>query len=342
MGFRAEIVKKFLAGRFSLEEKERVDAYFLEDRYTRDVDRVLEEYWDELTGKKSLSVKKLDHILDRIVHHIHLDSVRRAGPFRILWQTWSRVAAVLLLPVLLLSGHFLLHNHSGEKESWVEVHSPYGSRVQFSLPDGSTGWLNGGSVICYPAQFERTRTVRLEGEAFFEVVKNPSFPFLVSLKGMDIRVVGTSFNVVAYAQDSITEVTVASGKVQVKGKDLAFQEKLLPSEHLEVNLQRKRVSKSVVDVESYISWKNGKLVFRNEQLDDVMRKVARYYNADVEIAPEVSREQSFRAILEDEALAEVLRYMELTMPISCSVRERGPTPEGTVSKRKIIINNAIK
>lgn len=343
MRLNADIVRKYLKGKFSLNDKCIVDEFFENDHYSSELNNVLKDYWEETTIKEIEYNKKLDEILDKINHRILLQSSKSTHKFKILWQLYSRVAAVLLLPILLFSIYYYLNPiNKGITASWIEVHSPYGARTQFSLPDGSTGWLNGGSIIKYPVLFNSERKVTLNGEAYFDVVRNPDSPFTVEANQVKIKVLGTSFNVVSYDGDSISEVTVASGKVEVSSLGQILASKLLPSERLVMNRSKNRVFKSTVEIQNFISWKTGKLIFLNDNLDEVVRKISRFYNVDFEVKDNVNRDELFRAILEAESLEEVLRYMKLTMSIDYTIQERKQDQDSRISKRKVIITNSIK
>jgi len=343
MGFNADIVRKYLNGKFSINDKNIIDKFFEDDHYSSELNDVLKEYWEETTVKEIGNNKNLDAILDKINHRILLLSSKGTSKFKILLQLYSRVAAVLLLPVLLFSIYY--YPNPANKDlttTWVEVHSPYGARTQFSLPDGSIGWLNSGSIIKYPVPFSSVRMVVLNGEAFFDVVKNPESPFIVDANHVKVKVLGTSFNVVSYDNDSISEVIVASGKVEVSKAGQILTSELLPSERLIVNQSKNSFSKSSVDIQNYTSWKTGKLIFLNDNLDEVVRKVSRFYNVDFEVKENVNRKELFRAILEEESLEEVLRYMKLTMSVDYTIQERKQDQDSRISKRKVIITNSIK
>ncbi|WP_423127142.1 FecR family protein [Gaoshiqia sp. Z1-71] len=337
MKFDSTILKKYLSGKFSLNDKAIVDEYFADDQYTSLLDAGLNEYWNSCSGKTP--AKDLNPLLQKINHRILLQSAPKTSKLSLLWQFYSRVAAILLLPVLILSVYLMLQNEDvvSDAASFIEVHSPYGSRTKFSLPDGSTGWLNGGSLIRYPVQFGAERKVVLDGEAFFEVVKNPQSPFIVDATSLQIKVLGTSFNVVAYEVDSISEVVVASGKVEVTGEGQRFKQVLLPSERLICNRVNHQLSKSNVYIENYTSWKSGQLMFLNDKLDEVVRKLSRYYHVDIEVQADVRRTQQFRAIMQHESIDEVLRYMKLTMDIDYIISERTAGEDDLLSKRKIVI-----
>jgi ferric-dicitrate binding protein FerR (iron transport regulator) len=195
-------------------------------------------------------------------------------------------------------------------------------------------------MIKYLVQFSSVRNVTLNGEAYFDVTKNPESPFVIDAGNIKIKVLGTSFNVVSYKNDSLSEVVVAEGRVEVTAKDQRFKEVLLPSERLALNTVRNTYSKSTVDIQNYISWKTGKLIFMNDRLDEVIQKLSRFYNVDFDVKENVNKNQLFRAILEDESLDEILRYMKLTMGIDYTIQERKIDQDNRLSKQKIIITKA--
>ncbi len=343
MRFSADIVRKYLSGKFSLNDKIVVDEFFENERYSSELNNVLKEYWEESSVQQVEANNNLELVLDKINHRILLNSESNTNKLRTLWQLYSRIAAILLLPLLIFSLYYYLNPVDKHTNSpWVEVHSPFGARIQFSLPDGSTGWLNSGSIIRFPAQFGSNRTVSLNGEAYFDVVKNPDSPFIIDAKPIKVKVLGTSFNVVSYDNDSISEVIVASGKVEVVAEGRNIREQLLPSERLVMNRVTNSLTKSTVNIQNFTSWKTGKLIFLNDDLNEVVRKISRFYNVDFEVKANVNRKQLFRAILEEENLEEVLRYMKLTMSIDYVIQERKQSQDSTITKRKVIITNAKK
>ncbi len=346
MEFNGEIIEKYLKGRFSLQDKSIVDEYFKDVQYTYALNKILKGYWDGAFVGNNKCYKgdnnNLGHVLDKINHDILLQSTPRISKLKKIWQYYSKIAALIFLPVIIFSiCHYFNHHSNGLTSSWVEVHSPYGARTQFSLPDGSVGWLNSGSILKYPAQFNSSRNVSLKGEAYFKVAKNTHSPFIVNAKEVEVKVLGTEFNVVAYDNDSITEVVVASGKVEVTAKSGKLKKELLPTERFVLNSPNKKCHKTTVDVQNFISWKDGKLVFANDNLIEVARKVSRYYDVDFDINKNVDTGQLFRAVLEGESLEELMRYMKMTMPIDFTIKEREQNQDGTLSKRKVTINNAM-
>lgn len=339
MKSKVKMIKKYLHGRFSLNDKAAVDEYFTNPQHNKELSEVLYDHFNELEATRA--TKDLSPLLEKINHKIRLRSAKKITTLTRLWQVYAKAAAVLLVPLIIATFYFYPNQDRGTA-TWVEIHSPYGARTQFSLPDGSTGWLNSGSIIRYPAQFHSNRTIDLNGEAYFDVMKNPRSPFSVHTRSVDIQVLGTSFNIVSYDVDSVAEVVVTSGKVEVVANDKNMKQQLLPNQRLVYNNHRGSAEKSLVDVQNYTSWKTGKLIFQNDNLDEVTRKLSRFYNVGFAIGENVDRSQLFRAIMEKENLEEVLRYMKLTMSIDYNILERKTNNEGLVTRREVLITASAK
>ncbi|MGC1631375.1 MAG: FecR family protein [Gelidibacter sp.] len=156
---------------------------------------------------------------------------------------------------------------------------PVGGIYKLVLPDGSTVWLNSSSSLKYPTSFEGDqRMVELSGEAYFDVVKDDSKAFIVKTKTRDISVLGTSFNVSAYNDDIFFAATLAEGKIKLTHENTK-EVFLKPGEQAIVDYNSFNTSQVVkVDPEIYSTWKNGTFFFENESLENILRKVGRWYN----------------------------------------------------------------
>jgi hypothetical protein len=170
------------------------------------------------------------------------------------------------------------------KQSYNQLSVPYGKRAQLTLPDGSVLYVNSGTVVTYPAVFgEDKREIYIKGEIYAEVRKNENSPFIVGTDSMKIQVLGTSFNVSAYPEDRLERVVLVSGTV-----DVSIQGNKL---HLKPNQAYTRTGKEstveTVDVEQYISWRDGIYIFRDESIEHILLRLARYYNVTM-ILPEQS------------------------------------------------------
>jgi len=186
-----------------------------------------------------------------------------------------------------------------EKEAMTQVIIPYGKRSEITLSDGTQIWLNSGSQLSYPVNFdENTREVYLSGEAFFEVESDPSKPFHVITGDMKIEVTGTRFNVTSYANDPTTQTVLLSGKVSAgKNKRFARTVDIEPGERIVYDKQEGNMKKDRVDVELYASWVNGYLIFDNEPVENIFKKLERYYDKDI-LTEKLSGQPTFTGKLE--------------------------------------------
>mgnify|MGYP000486501160 CR=1 FL=1 len=202
-----------------------------------------------------------------------------------------------------------------EKEPLNQIVIPYGKHSCVVLADGSKMYLNSGSRAIYPARFvKKERQVYIEGEAYFDVAKDLNRKFIVKTKDIDIEVLGTKFNVSSYPEDALASVVLLEGSVKasVNNED---EIKMKPNEILkyERQIQQTRIGKT--NAAEYISWINGWLICNSENLANVLMKLARYYNVNIEISPKVktltlSGKLDLKTNCED-----VLKAIVLTAPI---------------------------
>ncbi len=157
---------------------------------------------------------------------------------------------------------------------------PNGGQYQLSLIDGTLVFLNAGSSLTYPTTFSgEERAVTLKGEAYFEVVKNPKMPFKVNVADkQQIEVLGTHFNVMAYADENAVSTTLMEGSVKITAPNKQIV--LKPGE-MAVNDPAKKLLIKKADVEEVMAWKNGSFIFNNENITSIMKKIGRWYNIDV-------------------------------------------------------------
>lgn len=169
------------------------------------------------------------------------------------------------------------------------LHIPKGKQFQIMLPDGSKVWLNAASSLTYPVRFsEKERLVEIEGEAYFEIVHDQHAPFIVRSAMQKIEVLGTEFNVSTYSDDGFAKTTLVNGSLRVsrEGTGLAQEQSVLlrPGQQSLIRPEDAAISITEADTEEVISWKQGFFVFNDEQVEQVMRKISRWYNVEVEYA----------------------------------------------------------
>ncbi len=252
------------------------------------------------------------------------------------WVWWQRIAAVLLLPVLLIMGYLMISRYSQPKNlAYQDVSSPYGAISRVSLPDGSSVWLNSGSRLRFPSAFDgKERHVVLIGEGFFEVHADKSHPFIVETAKMNVRATGTRFNVEAYSSDTLVAVTLVEGKVDVNIED-KIRTNLQPDQRIVYNSNSHKYDLTNTDAQRWALWKDGKLVFRDEPLDEVFKRLSRAFNVDISVKDKTIAKQPYRATFEGESLDEILRLLKLTSPLRYERSGKVKLQNDTYRKEKI-------
>ncbi|MFT3738579.1 MAG: FecR domain-containing protein [Breznakibacter sp.] len=177
--------------------------------------------------------------------------------------------------------------------------TPVGGEYQVVLPDGTKVWLNAASELKYPSAFVgASREVELIGEAFFEVESNEKQPFIVKTARMHVQVTGTAFNVSSYPDDALAHTTLVEGKVNIdvaSSNGVVRGYKLLPGMQVLVGDELPEGKSSYVDVAKYTAWRNGMFVFSNDPLDEILKKVSRWYGVEFVFADERLRQVAFTA-----------------------------------------------
>lgn len=224
--------------------------------------------------------------------------------------------------VKLDSGRIAYQLASGEiiKEApYNTLYNPRGSNViNIQLADGSRVWLNAGSSITYPIAFiEKERKVSMEGEAYFEITRDKEHPFLVKTNRQTVEVLGTHFSVNSYADEPDEKITLLEGKVKVSaglsGKQDNVSKPVLLDPGQQSILSNDRLSVISVDAESFIDWKNGVFIFKDEPLPSIMRRIARWYDIEVVYPDGIPATEYFKGRLSRfEKVSMVLDMLEQT------------------------------
>lgn len=214
-------------------------------------------------------------------------------------------------------------NGKADKEiAMNQIIVPRGKRANISFSDGTKLWLNSGSHAIYPVAFsDSKREIYLEGEAYLEVAKDKNKPFFVKTKSMSVRVLGTSFNVKAYAEDDESSVVLVEGAVEIKGNKR--KTRLDPNQKFEYNKQtdKSEVTKDV-NVLEYIGWKDGWLLCNSESLKSVFKKLEMYYDVDIEVKdPSVENYKTSGKLELKDSIKNVLEVISITVPIKYIVEK---------------------
>lgn len=192
---------------------------------------------------------------------------------------------------------------------------PRGGEFSLQLSDGTKVWLNSESVLHYPVQFsDKERRVELTGEAFFEVTRNEKSPFFVESGQQTVEVFGTEFNISCYKENQFVYTTLVKGSVEVFCSNKpGIRQILAPNEQSRLGKSDEIISKRAVDPYQYIAWKEGRFVFRDQNLEEIMSNLAKWYDVEVVFANEGLKEIKFTGNLKRyEDFEEVLKKIEKT------------------------------
>ncbi|MBK3516757.1 FecR family protein [Carboxylicivirga marina] len=326
-----EILKRYLNGKYNANDERYVTERFNDEESLGGLKKYAQEDWEQTNASGQ---HDFNHILESI--HSKIRPAENSVKVLNIYRFYSRIAAVLLLPLAIW---FIYNNLHQDQQSLnlaqTSIQAMHGSKVEFRLPDGTKGWLNGGSHLTYSTLFNE-RHVKLNGEAYFDVVHNEDKPFEVIGDESKVVVLGTRFSAKMSPDKKITEVVLESGKVKfIPHNDTATI--LKPGERLIYQKQAQVVQLEKVQTEEHTAWVKGMLIMRGDNLQDVADKLSDWYNVDVVLEGAYPKDYQFRATFKDESIEEVLRLMKLTAPIRYQIKQPKTLEDGTYSKMQVTL-----
>lgn len=277
-----------------------------------ELEQQMKKHWAETSNEGS--IPDFANALYRIHYLINQSEKeeRKRGTF---FQYISRVAAILLLPLIIALGYQLVNNRTkvGRLQT---VSTPLASRTSFDLPDGSRVWLNAGSTISFDEPFNpKKRSVKLSGQAYFDVKKD-KIPFFIETDQFTVKVLGTSFDVLAYPGEGAL-VTLEQGIVSLK--TLSGNEAVLnPGQQAVIGNEGGQIEQREVDTGQFVAWKNNRLIFVDEPLVKVAFRLKRWFNVDIIIEDESIKKIPVNGTIEYESITEVMQLLEISAPVKCS------------------------
>lgn len=330
-----ELFSKELSGRLS--DQEQVELDLLKARFPEAVKRLEMLGTLSFRSRESQSDERKEELLGRIFSSVESNIAAEVPPKR--RKVWL---AAVPLAVAMVAGIWYWTAPGGEKATreWSTVQTRKGAKSTLTLPDGTVVTLNAGSTLSYADDFKNgAREVRLNGEGYFNVAPMAGHPFIVYTRALDVKVLGTEFNIQAYEEEGKTETTLFSGKVEVMLKNDGKRYMLQPRQKLEVlhtaavrdTVARVQPEKTVrpapqvqlmaAETEGQDStliagaWVENKFVFRDEPLEVLARRLERWYNVEVEIENDQLKQARFTGSVENEPLPQILEILTALKPI---------------------------
>jgi transmembrane sensor len=354
-----ELLEKYFKNACTEEELSAVLEWFEKSSCNSQGKVLFSEMWEELTEDDNNIKTDFDLILDKIHHKVNLtrskELLEKTGQNLTKFRKrehyikiLTRVAAFLLVPVLCFSLYMsykyqsVKSGQSYVNQAYNEVLSSVDAITKVTLPDGSNVWLNHSSSLKYPAVFQsKERTVELIGEGYFEVAHNPNVPFIVKAGGIEIKALGTVFNVMAYPDEDKIETSLIEGSVKLQCEEADGKVTPLidmkPTDMAIFQKGNNKIETRTIDDDRNFSWKEGKLVFYAEPMGDVVKKLNRWFNVDIQIKDHELLELTYTATFVHETLPQVLELMALMSPIHYSISDRHEISDGTFERRKVVL-----
>jgi len=268
---------------------------------------------------------------------------------RLLWPMVGIAAAVALIFFISRRPENIKNEHAVERIAENTISTKPGSKSKIQLPDGSQVWLNADSRITYNESFRGPfREVQITGEAYFDIAKDKDHPFIIHANSIDVRVLGTSLNIRSYTNEKNTEAVLIRGSIEVTIRSSPDKKIILqPNEKLVVQNGRAVVVKGMPSVQKYedapvmtlgkahiqpkdtvamdILWVKNKLAFDHETLEEVARKIERWYAVKVNIPDERLKHVEYSGVFEDESLRQVMEALRWTGNFRYSINKREVT-----------------
>lgn len=259
---------------------------------------------DTLWAKMELRMKKNEPSIMKI---------RRAS-----FRWFSGAASVLILTLLSLIGYMSVETN---KASQAYTYSSLTGKSKVILPDGSQVWLNNESTLEYSTSiWGQTRNVKLKGEAYFDVKKDPDRPFTVKSNGFDVKVYGTTFNVAARDNDPNINVSLLSGSVVVGNGTVST--KIVPGETAVCSKSKGIIHTEKSDVLFAAMWANESVQFERKSIKELSKYLSKWYGVEIILDPLIPEDQAYTFSIRHEPLEEILRLMARINPIQYSFDEK--------------------
>jgi transmembrane sensor len=356
-GNNCEIYQRFIEDRYSRNDVTYIIKHHPDSDADKSLKNICKDYWYRHFDNQAESESESDfeYMLDKIHHRINLEDNKPLGIqpgnssrkiIEITLAVYYRIAAIIVFGLILAGVYNYIKNEAflpENKIAYSEVVAPMGSRIKIDLPDGSTAWLNNGTVLKYPQKYgKKSRELFISGEAYFNVKKEKHRPFILKTSNVDIHVLGTSFNVMAYEDDRDIEVTLETGKLDLysSSTDKSHEKiaSLKPGEHIVIDKDLGEISRQSGNTDVYTAWKEGIMIFRDDPMDIIVTKLERWYNVDIELADKELTNHIFTATFTDETLSQALHLLSIAVPIKYDMAPRVKQSDGGYSKRKVILH----
>ena len=314
-----DIINKYLTGQCSEEEIVEVNAWMKEsEENARQLFRMEEIYH---LGKFNQYADRQQMARAEKQLYKKLDEEKRKQNKILRMHRWMKYAAMIAVILVIGggSGYWLYQN--GNNQHMMVAVANEGIVKEIILPDGTKVWLNNSATLKYPREFsEKARNVYLDGEAYFEVIKNRHKPFTVQSDAMRVRVLGTTFNFKCDKNYRIAEVTLIEGEIEVKGNKEEGQIILAPGQRAELNKNNGRLTVKQVDAKMDAVWHDNLIPFQKADILTISKALERFYDIKIILSPDMRADKTYSGVLKKKSTIEsVLKSLQNSISIDYKI-----------------------
>lgn len=297
-------------------EEEKTLEELLHDEKNKILYSQVKEIHEKLPNTKPLHGFSAERSWTIVNNYFHQKKIR-------LYIDISKYAAIIVLAFFVGTLINTKWKNEVSEPLFSEINVPLGQMSNITLYDGTQVWLNSGTSLKYANDFgDKNRKIILDGEAFFKV-KHNEIPFIVQLKNCEIEVLGTSFNAKSFSDENFSEVTLVEGSVKMNtlsGNEIV---RLKPTQQITVSDDLKNNSLKTVETGFYKSWTEGKIVFREERLADIILRMERWYNVDIRLAnPKIGDLCFSGTILKNKPFDQIAKAFEILLPLKIEYQNK--------------------
>jgi transmembrane sensor len=312
-----ELITKYLSGDCSEEESSALLKWVESSEDNKQNFAKLKNVWS-LAGMEDIPDDKqiLQNQFEILIHRLNISEsfpthlVNEKPAIRL--SEFKKIAASIIITIGITAclSYFIWHKPS-LPVTYNELVVPCGQQAQLTLADGTKIWLNSKSKLIYPGTFsDKMRIVKLEGEGYFQVSHNPNQPFIVKTSHINVKVLGTSFNISSYSNDKEIKLALETGKVALSEPGKKEVINIIPSELAVYSKSSKTVSITKVETSLYTSWLKGQFKFRNMSFEEISKRLGRNFNVEFVFSKESIKQVKYSGSFYNyESLDQILKIM---------------------------------
>ena len=312
------LIIRLFSGEASPDEKGSIGEWLNQSEENRKMYADLQEIWLKSGVEESTENYNIEEAIKNFRWQVSLDrNYQRKSRF----SNVFKYAAIFLLLITVPLFYYFGKNEFNKQDTLTTISCAFGDKSEVLLPDGSTVHLNSGSKLTFNNNYKSGyRKASIEGEAYFEVKKNTKLPFVVEASEIEIEVLGTEFNVKAYPGEQTISTTLAEGSIEIRSK--LQKTKIEPNQKVVYERGTNKMKLyNLSNIEPETEWKEGRLVFRNESLEELELKLERWFDVDIVFADEKVKKRRFTGILERESILEAVSYFNYSEHVGYKIKD---------------------